>query len=174
MKYTITHVAEWVLLAILAILCIYTAYKSYQIKEKVEYITVMDTIKLNDTIVDMEYDTCYLWKKDTVKLPIVVNDTTTILKIDSVLVEIPKYKYKYDTIIEDTAYNTDNLKLMYTTRFSAVIEGFDVNLDSVYLNTIIAPQKPKKEPWYNNIVPAAGVGYGTSGFGIFVGVGYRL
>lgn len=165
MKYTITHVAEWILLGILAILCIYTAYKSYQIKEKVEYITVTDTIKLNDTIVDMEYDTCYLWKKDTVKLPIVVNDTTTLVKIDSVLVEISKYKYKYDTIIKDTAYST---------RFSAVIEGFDVALDSVYLNTIIAPQKAKKEPWYRNIVPAAGIGYGSGGFGIFVGVGYKL
>lgn len=165
MKYTITHVAEWVLLAILAILCIYTAYKSYQIKEKVEYITVTDTIKLNDTIVDMEYDTCYLFKKDTVKLPVVINDTTTLVKIDSIYVEIPKYKYYYDTIIKDTAYST---------RFSAVIEGFDVNLDSVYLNTIIAPQKAKKEPWYHNIVPAVGVGYGTSGFGIFAGVGYKL
>ena len=165
MKYTITHVAEWILLAILAILCIYTAYKSYQIKEKVEYITIQDTIRLNDTIVDMEYDTCYLWKKDTVKLPIVVNDTTTLIKIDSVLVEISKYKYKYDTIIKDTTYST---------RFSAVIEGFDVALDSVYLNTIIAPQKAKKEPWYRNIVPAAGIGYGSGGFGIFAGVGYKL
>ena len=165
MKYTITHVAEWILLAILAILCIYTAYKSYQIKEKVEYITIQDTIRLNDTIVDMEYDTCYLWKKDTVKLPVVINDTTTLIKIDSILVEVPKYKYYYDTILKDTAYST---------RFSAVIEGFDVNLDSVYLNTIIAPQKAKKEPWYRNICPAVGVGYGTSGFGIFAGVGYKL
>jgi hypothetical protein len=165
MKYTITHVAEWILLAILAILCIYTAYKSYQIKEKVKYITIQDTIKLNDTIVDMEYDTCYLWKKDTVKLPVVINDTTTLIKIDSILVEVPKYKYYYDTILKDTAYST---------RFSAVIEGFDVNLDSVYLNTIIAPQKAKKEPWYRNICPAVGVGYGISGFGIFAGVGYKL
>lgn len=165
MKYTITHVAEWVLLAILAVLCIYTAYKSYQIKEKVEYITIQDTIKLNDTIVDMEYDTCYLFKKDTVKLPVVINDTTTLVKIDSVLVEIPKYKYKYDTIIKDTAYST---------RFSAVIEGFDVNLDSVYLNTIIAPNKAKKEPWYKNICPAAGIGYSSGGFGIFAGIGYKI
>lgn len=167
-------VIEYILIGILAVLCIFTAWKSYTVKQKVEYITIQDTIKLNDTIVDMEYDTCYLWKKDTVKLPIVVNDTTTLVKIDSIYVEIPKYKYKYDTIIEDTAYNTDNLKLMYTTRFSAVIGGFDVNLDSVYLNTIIAPQKPKKEPWYHNIVPAVGLGYGTGGFGIFAGVGYKL
>ena len=147
------------------VLFLFTAYKTYQIKEKVEYITVTDTIKLNDTIVDMEYDTCYLWKKDTVKLPVVINDTTTLVKIDSIYVEIPKYKYYYDTIIKDTAYST---------RFSAVIEGFDVNLDSVYLNTIIVPQKAKKQAWYNNIVPAIGLGYGTGGFGIFAGVGYKL
>lgn len=163
------------LLFFLSILGILLVILSHRVKNDVDnIITTTDTIVINDTIVDMEYDTCYLWKKDTVKLPIVVNDTTTILKIDSVLVEIPKYKYKYDTIIEDTAYNTDNLKLMYTTRFSAVIEGFDVNMDSVYLNTIIAPQKAKKEPWYHNIVPAAGIGYGSGGFGIFVGVGYKL
>lgn len=154
------------LLFALTILGILLVILSHRVKNDVDnIITTTDTIVINDTIVDMEYDTCYLWKKDTVKLPIVVNDTTTILKIDSVLVEISKYKYKYDTIIEDTAYST---------RFSAVIEGFDVALDSVYLNTIIAPQKAKKEPWYRNIVPAAGIGYGSGGFGIFVGVGYKL
>ena len=158
-------VIVYILIGILAVLCIFTAWKAYTVKEKVEYITVTDTIKLNDTIVDMKYDTCYLFKKDTVKLPLVINDTTTLIKIDSILVEVPKYKYYYDTIIKDTAYST---------RFSAVMEGFDVVLDSVYLNTIIAPQKVKKEPWYKNICPAAGIGYGTSGFGIFAGVGYKL
>lgn len=158
-------VIEYILIGILAVLCIFTAWKAYTLKQKVEYITIQDTIKLNDTIADMEYDTCYLWKKDTVKLPVVINDTTTLIKIDSIYVEIPKYKYYYDTILKDTAYST---------RFSAVIEGFDVNLDSVYLNTIIAPQKAKKEPWYRNICPAVGLGYGTSGFGIFAGVGYKL
>ena len=158
-------VIEYILIGILAVLCIFTAWKSYTVKQKVEYITIQDTIRLNDTIVDMEYDTCYLWKKDTIKLPVVINDTTTLIKIDSILVEVPKYKYYYDTILKDTAYST---------RFSAVIEGFDVNLDSVYLNTIIAPQKAKKEPWYHNICPAIGLGYGTSGFGIFAGVGYKL
>lgn len=158
-------VIEYILIGILAVLCIFTAWKAYIVKQKVEYITIQDTIRLNDTIVDMEYDTCYLWKKDTVKLPVVINDTTTLIKIDSILVEVPKYKYYYDTILKDTAYST---------RFSAVIEGFDVSLDSVYLNTIIAQQKVKKEPWYRNICPAVGVGYGTSGFGIFAGVGYKL
>lgn len=158
-------VIEYILIGILAVLCIFTAWKAYTLKQKVEYITIQDTIKLNDTIVDMEYDTCYLFKKDTIKLPVVINDTTTLVKIDSIYVEIPKYKYYYDTILKDTAYST---------RFSAVIEGFDVNLDSVYLNTVIAPQKAKKEPWYRNICPAVGLGYGTSGFGIFAGVGYKL
>lgn len=164
-KYWHIDAIDYLLFA-LTILGILLVILSHRVKNDVDnIITTTDTIVINDTIVDMEYDTCYLWKKDTVKLPIVVNDTTTLIKIDSVLVEIPKYKYYYDTIIKDTTYST---------RFSAVIEGFDVALDSVYLNTIIAPQKVKKEPWYNNIVPAAGVGYGVKGFGIFVGVGYKL
>lgn len=158
-------VIEYILIGILAVLCIFTAWKSYTLKEKVEYITIQDTIKLNDTIVDMEYDTCYLWKKDTVKLPVVINDTTTLIKIDSIYVEIPKYKYYYDTILKDTAYST---------RFSAIIEGFDVNLDSVYLNTIIAPQKLKKEPWYRNIGIGIGLMYGTGGAGVGVGLMYKL
>lgn len=164
-KYWHIDAMDYLLFA-LTILGILLVILSHRVKNDVDnLITTTDTIVINDTIVNMEYDTCYIWKKDTVKLPIVVNDTTTLVKIDSVLVEIPKYKYKYDTIIKDTAYST---------RFSAVIEGFNVALDSVYLNTIIAPQKTKKEPWYSHIVPAAGVGYGVKGFGFFVGVGFKI
>ena len=78
MKYTITHVAEWVLLAILAILCIYTAYKSYQIKEKVEYITVQDTIKICDTITEWKPYDVYHYRTDTAYLPIIDEKFDTI------------------------------------------------------------------------------------------------
>ena len=40
----------------------------------------------------------------------------------------------------------------------------------------IVHQEPKnlQKKWYNNLAPAVGVGYGTSGFGLFVGFGYAL
>lgn len=164
MKYTITHTAEWILLAILALLCIYTAYKSYTIKEKVEYITIRDTIQITDTITEFQPDTIYFSRFDTVQLPaVVINDT--LVKIDSVFVQIPINTYVYDTTITDS---------LYRTSLRAVTSGFAVTMDSLYLNTEIFPQKVKKAPWYNNIVPAVGVGFGSGGFGVFAGVGYKL
>jgi hypothetical protein len=154
------------LLFALTILGILLVILSHRVKNDVEnIITTTDTIVINDTIVDMEYDTCYLWKKDTVKLPIVVNDTTTLIKIDSVLVEVPISVTVYDTTIKDSNYRTS---------LRAVLSGFRCSLDTLCMETEIMQQQPKKQPWYNNIVPAIGLGYGTSGFGIFAGVGYKL
>ena len=155
---------EIILTVILGILCIYTAYKAYTIKGKVEYITTTDTIKVTDTITEFHPDTIYFSRFDTVQLPaVVINDT--LVKIDSVFVQIPINTYQYDTIITDTNYETS---------LKAVVSGFGVTMDSLYLNTKIMPQRVKKQPWYGNIVPAVGVGFGTGGFGVFAGLGYKL
>ena len=165
MKYTITHVAEWVLLAIITLLLIFTAWKSYQLKGKIETITVTDTITLTDTITDWNYDTMYLSHFDTIKLPVIDTVNDTIIKIDSVLVQIPISTYTFDTTITDTNYRTS---------LKAITSGFAVTMDSLYLNTEIMPQRAKKQPWYSNICPAVGVGFGTGGFGVFVGAGYKI
>lgn len=165
MKYTITHIAEWVLLAIITLLLVFTAYKSYQLKGKVETITVTDTLTIQDTITNWNHDTMYLSRLDTIKLPVVDTINDTIIKIDSILVQIPINTYVYDTTITDS---------LYRTSLRAVTSGFAVTMDSLYLNTEIMPQKVKKQPWYGNIVPAVGVGFGTGGFGVFAGVGYKL
>ena len=165
MKYTITHIAEWVLLAIITLLLIFTAYKSYQLKHDIETITVRDTITLTDTITDWNYDTMYLSHFDTIKLPVVDTINDTIIKIDSVLVQIPISTYTFDTTITDTNYRTS---------LKAITSGFAVTMDSLYLNTEIMPQRVKKQPWYTNICPAVGVGFGTGGFGVFVGAGYKI
>lgn len=165
MKYTITHVAEWVLLAIIGILFCYTAYKSYQIKEKVEYITTTDTIKICDTISNwVPYDVHH-YRTDTAYLPIIKEKFDTILKIDSVLVQVPIHIYKFDSVIQDSTH---------TSRIQAVVSGFSVSLDTLSIQTEIYPQKAKKEPWYSHIVPAAGIGYGSGGVGVFVGVGLKI
>lgn len=166
MKYTITHTAEWILVAILGILLCYTAYKSYQLKGKIETITVTDTLTIQDTITNWSYDTMYLSRLDTIKLPVVDTVNDTIIKIDSVLVQIPINTYVYDTTITDS---------LYTTSLKATVSGFGVSFDSLYLNTKIMRQEPKNTPkWYENICPSAGVGFGTGGFGFFVGIGYKI
>lgn len=157
---------EIILTVILGILCIYTAYKAYTIKDKVEYITITDTVKICDTITDLAYDTVYFSHFDTVQLPaIVINDT--LLKTDSVFVQIPIETTVYDTIIKDTTH---------ITHLKAQISGFGTTLDTLTIDTKIMPQKallpPKK--WYDNFGIGAGVMYGTGGFGIGVGIMYKL
>lgn len=168
MKYTITHIVEWVLLGIIIILFCYTAYKSYQVKQKVEYITT-DTVKICDTITNMDYDTIYFSHFDTVQLPaIVINDT--LLKIDSVFVQIPIETTVYDTVIKDTAH---------ITHLRAQISGFGTTLDTLTIDTEIMPQKailPRKK-WYDNF--GVGLGLGVTykdGFlvGPMVGIMYSF
>lgn len=166
MKYTITHTAEWVLLAIITVLLVFTAYKSYKIKGKIETITVTDTIALTDTITNWEPEYVYLSHFDTIKLPVIDTVNDTIIKIDSVLVQIPISIYQYDTVISDTNYRTS---------LKAVLSGFGVSVDTLCLSTEIIQQQTKNSSkWYNNICPSAGVGFGTGGFGFFVGIGYKI
>lgn len=163
MKNTITHIAEWGLLAIITVLLIFTMYKSYQLKGKIETITVTDTIILTDTITDWNYDTMYFSHYDTINTTdvVIINDTVN----DTTYIQLPIYTYIFDTTIADTNY---------TTSLRAVVSGFDATMDSLYLSTEIMPHRVKKQPWYGNIVPAVGVGFGTGGFGVFAGVGYKL
>lgn len=163
MKNTITHTAEWILLAIITVLLCYTAWKSYTLKDKIEYITVTDTVKICDTITNMAYDTVYFSHYDTINTTnvVIINDTIN----DTTYIQLPIYTYIFDTVIQDTNYRTS---------LRAVTSGFNVTMDSLYLNTEIMPQRVKKQPWYTNLCPAVGVGFGTGGFGVFAGVGYKL
>ena len=140
---------------------------SYNVGKKYSSIveTITDTITLTDTITNWEPEYVYLSHYDTIKLPVIDTVNDTIIKIDSVLVQIPINTYIYDTTITDS---------LYRTSLKAVTSGFAVTMDSLYLNTEIMPQRTKKQPWYTNIVPAVGVGFGTGGFGVFAGVGYKL
>lgn len=156
---------DYILFGLILIGLVFIVWKSYTIKNKVEYITVTDTITIADTITNWQYDTVYFSHFDTVQLPaVVINDT--LVQVDSVYVQIPISTYQYDTIISDTNY---------TTSLKATVSGFGVSFDSLYLNTKIMRQEPKNTTkWYENICPSAGVGFGTGGFGFFVGIGYKI
>lgn len=126
-------------------------------------VTDTDTIVINDTITNWQYDTVYFSHYDTINTTdvVIINDTIN----DTTYIQLPIYTYIFDTIIQDTNYKTS---------LRAVTSGFGVTMDSLYLNTEIFPQKVKKQPWYTNIVPAVGIGFGTGGFGVFVGAGLKI
>ena len=166
MKYTITHTAEWILLAIVTVLLVFTAWKAYTIKDKVEYINTTDTITVTDTITNWQSDTVYFNRYDTINTTdvVIISDTVN----DTTYIQLSIYTYVYDTTITDTSYRT-NLR--------AVVSGFQCQMDSLYLNTEIKPQRvqitPKK--WYQRLCPAVGIGFGTGGqIGVFGGIGYEL
>jgi len=126
---------------------------------------ITDTITVTDTIANWQYDTVYFNHYDTLKLPVVDTINDTVLKIDSILVQIPISTTVYDTTIKD---------INYTTSLRAVVSGFNVSMDSLYLSTEIFPQKVKKQPWYTNIGIGVGLMYGTGGTGVGVGIMYKV
>lgn len=153
---------DWLLLS-MVIMGVLLVILSHRAKQNVEYITTTDTVTLTDSITNWEYDTVYFSRLDTVKLPILQTDTVQIA--DSVYVTVPLSVYRYDTIISDSAH---------TSRIQAVVSGFSVSLDTLSIRTELMPQRAKKQPWYSNLCPAVGVGFGTGGVGVFVGVGYKI
>lgn len=131
--------------------------------------TVTDTI--TDTIIDWQHDTVYRYDTKVVKLPI--HDTTTVTDslwmVDSVMVEVPIYKYYYDTTLTDTNR---------TIRLQATLSGYDVSIDTLALTTTVTPIIIKEEiPWHKRFRPSVGIGIGSNlkgeaTVGMYVGVGY--
>lgn len=146
-------------------LCIFIEYKVIMLQKKVDNLTqITDTITVTDTITNWQSDTVYFNHYDTINTTdvVIINDTVN----DTTYIQLPIYTYVYDTTITDS---------LYRTSLRAVTSGFNVTMDSLYLNTEIMPQRVKKQPWYTNICPAVGVGIGTDGkIGLFAGVGYKL
>ena len=134
-----------------------------------EFTYTTDTV--TDTITDWQYDTVFRVDTRVVKLPI--HDTTTVTDslwlTDSVLVEAPISRYRYDTILKDTHS---------TTRFTASLSGYDVRVDTLAVTTTIEPIIIKETiPWRKRIRPSVGVGVGANlrgeaTVGLFVGIGY--
>ena len=111
---------------------------------------------LTDTIVNVEWDTVYLERYKTVKLPVV--DTLTIIndsiRVDSVFVEVPISVYRFDT-----CFTTDSTNLNIRIQNS----GYAVTLDSLSYHFEYTPTL-KKNYFRDHL--KFGVGIGT-GFGVF-------
>ena len=114
-------------------------------------------IILTDTIVNVKWDTVYLERYKTVKLPVVDSTvyyiTDTVVRLDSIEVEVPISKYSVDT-----TFSTDTTQLNLSIRNS----GFNVTLDTLSYSFTYKPTKTKKTHWF--IGPSLGIGYDfTSG-----------
>lgn len=130
-----------------------------------------ETISVTDTITDWQHDTVYQYDTKIVKLPI--HDTTILTDslwiTDSVLVEVPIYKYYFDTTLTDTNR---------TIHLKAALSGYDVVIDTLAITTTVEPIIIKETiPWQKRFRPSVGVGIGTNlkgeaTVGMYVGVGY--
>ena len=153
-KETIKTVVITTLILLVVLLSIKTE-KCYQEARKQP-----KTVYLTDTIVNVEWDTVYLERYKTVKLPIadtaVYYIADTVTRVDSVFVEVPISKYKFDTIVF-----TDTTQLNLSIRNS----GYAVTLDTLSCSFTYRPtkiNKTKKIHWF--IGPSLGIGYDfTSG-----------
>ena len=107
---------------------------------------------LTDTIVNVKWDTVYIERYKTVKLPVVDSTvyyiTDTVVRLDSIEVEVPISKYSVDT-----TFFTDSTQLNLSIRTS----GYSITLDTLSYSFTYKPTKTKKTHWF--IGPSLGIGY---------------
>ena len=154
MKEIVKAICLLAVIYLLLFFLVNTNKKSQVIQEKPE------TVYLTDTIVNVEWDTVYLKRYKTVKLPVVdtlilINDS---IRIDSVFVEVPISVYKLDTTLTS---DSTVLNLFIQNK------GFDVTLDSLsyYFEYTPRPIKLSKTNFFKDHF-RFGLGIGT-GFGVF-------
>ena len=161
-------IKTWVVVLVFAVVMLtlgFIAGRSYAPTQEV----VTDTV--TDTITEWQHDTVFRIDTKVVKLP--VHDTTTLTDslwlTDSVLVEVPMMRYRYDTTLADTHS---------TTRLTATLSGYEVRVDTLAVSTIIQPVIIKETiPWQRRFRPSVGVGVGTNlkgeaTVGMYFGIGY--
>ena len=136
-----------VILSLLLVLLSIKTEKCYQEARKQP-----ETVYLTDTIVNVKWDTVYLERYKTVKLPVVDSTvyyiTDTVVRLDSIEVEVPISKYSVDT-----TFFTDSTQLNLSIRTS----GYEVKLDTLSYSFTYRPTKTKKTHWF--IGPSLGIGY---------------
>lgn len=164
--------ARTIFTALLGLLVVGLAQYAYTLNRKVAELSNLEPVQVADTVTltDWKYDTVYQTNTKVETLRLV--DTLYTKSTDTLYaqVEVPMSRYVWDTLI-----STDSSQ----AQIRAVCEGFSVTLDTLSIQWLkvaqmhcLGPQQPSK--WYGRICPAVGVGFGTSGFGVFFGVGYAL
>lgn len=154
---------------VLVILVVFLSVKSMKYYQKSQ--EKPETVYLTDTIVNVEWDTVYLERYKTVKLPIA--DTTvyyiadTVTRVDSVFVEVPISIYQIDT-----TFSTDTTVFNLSIRNS----GFNVTLDTLSYSFTYRPTKTKTNYFRDHFRFGLGIGTGYGFFtrkpDVFLGVGF--
>ena len=163
------NIAPYITAAIVAVIIGLLVWWVVALERKLH--TPVEPVVVTDTIIDWKSDTVYRYDTKIVKLPI--HDTTvcvdSVFATDSVLVDVPIYRYIYDTTLTDTNA---------VTRLQLTISGYAVNVDTLLSTTTITPIIIKEKiPWYKRFRPSVGVGVGTTfkgeaTVGVYAGVGY--
>ena len=123
---------------------------------------------LTDTLTNVVYDTVYLERYKTVKLPVVV-DTIVIdsIRIDSVFVEVPISVYKFDS-----TFTTDTTSLNIRIQNS----GYAVTLDTLSYSFTYKPTHQKTNFFKEHFKFGLGIGTGFGFFSkkpdVFINVGF--
>ena len=142
--------AKTLVIVILVILVVFLSVKSMKCHQEAR--KQPKTVYLTDTIVNVKWDTVYLERYKTVKLPVVDSTvyyiTDTVVRLDSIEVEVPISKYSVDT-----TFSTDTTQLNLSIRTS----GYEVKLDTLSYSFTYRPTKTKKTHWF--IGPSLGIGY---------------
>ena len=154
---------------VLVLLVVLLSVKSMKCYQKTQ--EKPEPVYLTDTIVNVEWDTVYLERYKTVKLPIA--DTTvyyiadTVTRVDSVFVEVPISKYSVDT-----TFVTDTTVFNLSIRNS----GYAVTLDTLSYSFTYRPTKTKTNFFKEHFKFGAGVSTGLGVFSkkpdIFLGFGF--
>ena len=129
-----------------------------------------EPVILTDTIVNVEWDTVYLERYKTVKLPItdtlVYYIADTVTRVDSIFVDIPISKFQLDT-----TFTTDTTCLNIRIQNS----GYNVKLDTLSYNFKYTPTHQKTNFFRDHFKFGAGVSTGYGFFSkqpdIFLGIG---
>lgn len=167
MKEIVKSIFLLVVIYLLLFFLVNTNRKSQVTTEK-----QLQPVIIADTLTNVVYDTVYLERYKTVKLPITdtlvyyIKDTVT--RVDSIEVEVPISKFQLDT-----CFTTDTTQLNLSIRNS----GYDVKLDSLSYNFKYTPRPPKTNFFKEHFKFGAGVSTGFGVFSkkpdIFVGVGLQ-
>ena len=162
MKEIVKSIIILAVIYLLLFFLVNTNRKSQVIQEKQS-----QPVIVTDTIVNVVYDTVYLERYKTVKLPVVDTIVIDSLRIDSVFVEIPISIYKFDT-----TFCND------TTRLDLFIQnkGYNVTLDSLSYRLEYTPTKTKTSFLKDHFKFGLGIGTGFGVFSkkpdVFIGVGF--
>lgn len=122
---------------------------------------------IRDTLVSVIWDTVMLDHYETVVLPLTDTLWRDSVRVDSVRVEVPIYRYAYDTTL-----TTDTTELDLSVRVS----GFGVSLDTLAYTLRYTPTTiPEERRW--GIFAGPVVGIGTNGrlcVGFGAGFGVKI